>query len=285
MQELVELVLTHRPDILFLGDLVTTCHQIGRLKRKSEAALNDEWFVTTNISASPGRPVGMGAVIYCSLATHMTDCIVSPPSGSDGAAAVEGRILDIKVSRPGSPHTWHFIGVYQHVARSANKQARILLRESLHSIVDRARKDMHQVVILGDFNAAPPGGRWGYSRWSTVFKEDSLMEDWVQASAMTEISLSGGLSPTWKSSAGMQMAVLDRIFVTREDARSMGLSVHWCQPLIVFDHAFLLLRIHQSLAGSGYAGACRPDRIHSPHSRCQVNLTQWKQHLLLWPPL
>jgi len=87
------------------------------------------------------------------------------------------------------------------------------------------------------------------------------MEDWVRTSAITEISHSGGLSPTWKSNAGMQMAVLDRIFVTHEDSRSMELSVHWCQPLIVFDHALLLLRIHQSLAGSGYAGACRPDRM------------------------
>jgi len=60
-QELVELVLTHRPDILFLGDLVTTRDHIGRLKKRIENALNDEWFVTTNISALPGRPVGIGA--------------------------------------------------------------------------------------------------------------------------------------------------------------------------------------------------------------------------------
>ena len=61
IQELVELVLTHRPDIHFLGDLVTTRDHIGRLKKRIENALNDEWFVTTNISALPGRPVGIGA--------------------------------------------------------------------------------------------------------------------------------------------------------------------------------------------------------------------------------
>ena len=30
--EVVDLVLRHRPDILFLGDLVTARHHIGRLK-------------------------------------------------------------------------------------------------------------------------------------------------------------------------------------------------------------------------------------------------------------
>ena len=285
LQEIVELVLVQRPDILFLGDLVTTRNQMGRLKQRLEAALNGEWFVTTNISASPGRPVGIGAVIHCSLASHMTDCIIPHSGGSDRVAAIEGRILDIKISRPESPHTWHFIGVYQHVARSENKLARIRLRESLQNIIQQAREDRHQVVILGDFNAAPPNGRWGYSRWSTVFKEDGLMEDWVRSLALTEISHPIRPRPTWKSSAGMQTAILDRIFVSLADSRSMELSVYWCQPLIVFDHALLLLRIHQSLVGSGYAGACRPDRVIPSRPRCQVDLKKWKQYLPLWQRL
>ena len=64
--EVVELVIRHRPDILFLGHLVTARHHIGRLKKQLEQDLKDEWFVTRNISASSGRPVGMGAVIHCS---------------------------------------------------------------------------------------------------------------------------------------------------------------------------------------------------------------------------
>ena len=79
--EVVDLVLRHRPDILFLGDLVTARHHIGRLKKQLERDLNDEWFVTTNISASSGRPVGMGAIIHCSLAKHMLDCVVDCPKG------------------------------------------------------------------------------------------------------------------------------------------------------------------------------------------------------------
>jgi hypothetical protein len=60
LQEVVEVVLRHRPDILFLGDLVTSRTHIGRLKKRLESALHDEWFVTTNISELQGRPVGIG---------------------------------------------------------------------------------------------------------------------------------------------------------------------------------------------------------------------------------
>ena len=68
LEEVVELILKHRPDILFLGDLVTTRAHIGRLKKKLESALKDEWFVATNITKPPGRPVGIGAVVHWSLA-------------------------------------------------------------------------------------------------------------------------------------------------------------------------------------------------------------------------
>ncbi len=74
-QEVVEVVLRHRFDILFLGGLVTPRSSIGRLTKRVEAALHDEWFVTTNITALPGRPVGIGAVIHCSLANSMTDYV------------------------------------------------------------------------------------------------------------------------------------------------------------------------------------------------------------------
>ena len=141
--------------------------------------------MTTNISSLPGRPVGIGAVVHCSLANYMIDCVVPDPGGIDGAAAVDGRILHLKITRPETPHTWHFVGVYQHVARSTNIGARNLLRATLHGIIDQASKDTQPVVILGDFNSAPPQGRWGYSRWSATFKEDSLRETWVHASALT----------------------------------------------------------------------------------------------------
>ncbi len=54
-------------DILFLGDLVTSRDHVGRLKKRMDRDLHDEWFVITNISALPGRPVGLGigAIVHC----------------------------------------------------------------------------------------------------------------------------------------------------------------------------------------------------------------------------
>ena len=117
--EIVEMVLRHRPDILFLGDLVTSRDHIGRLKKRLESDLHDEWFVTTNISTQPGRPLGVGAIVHCSLARHMTDCVIPCPEANESESdkrawteAVYGRMLCIKITRPGSPHTWQFVGVY-----------------------------------------------------------------------------------------------------------------------------------------------------------------------------
>jgi hypothetical protein len=55
LPEVVKIVLLHRPDILFLGDLVTSRAHIGRLKQRLENELQDEWFITTNISTARGN--------------------------------------------------------------------------------------------------------------------------------------------------------------------------------------------------------------------------------------
>ena len=74
---------------------------IGRLKKQLESALQDEWFMTTNISAHPVRPVGVGAIVHCSLAKHMTDCVTvvlhpdairSESEKQDWARAVDGPV-------------------------------------------------------------------------------------------------------------------------------------------------------------------------------------------------
>ena len=113
------------------------------------------------VSALPGRPVGMGAIVHCSLASHMTDCVIQHPEASrpevspqDWAEATDGSIKCLKVSRPGSPYPWKFVGVYQHVARSENRKARSLLRSTLNELVSAALVENHRVAILGDFNAA-----------------------------------------------------------------------------------------------------------------------------------
>jgi hypothetical protein len=78
LAEVIVLVLRCRPDILFLGDLVTSRAHIGRLKKQIERNLKDEWFMITNINASSGSPVGVGAIIHCSLAKYITDCTIQP---------------------------------------------------------------------------------------------------------------------------------------------------------------------------------------------------------------
>ena len=179
LQEIVQLVLRHRPGIFFLGDLVTSPDHIGRLKKCLESELHDEWFVTSNISNLSGRPIGIGAIVHCSLAKHMTDCVIPYPGANDSenekrewTDAVGGRVQCIKVTGPGSPFTWQFVGVYQHVAKRENRTARALVRDTLAAMTEGAEKEGHRIVIVGDFNAAPPGGRWGYSKWSAAAAED-----------------------------------------------------------------------------------------------------------------
>ena len=291
LSDVVEMVLRHRPDILFLGDLVTSRDHIGRLKKQLESDLHDEWFVTTNISTQPGRPVGVGAIVHCSLARHMTDCVIPYPEANgsetdkqEWIGAVDGRIQCIKITRPGSPLTWQFVGVYQHVAASGKRAARAIVRNTLSDVVERATKEGHRVALLGDFNAAPLGGRWGYSKWSAAVREDKAMTDWLQAINLIEILHQGKPTPTWKPSEGPQEATLDRVFVTHEAPASLELSVQWCNQL-TFDHALLTLRIQHSQIGTGYAGACRPDRDTHPQSRCRVNLRKWRKHVPEWSRL
>jgi hypothetical protein len=70
---------------------------------------------------------------------------------------------------------------------SENRKARSLIRSTLNELVSTALVENHQVTILGDLNAAPPGGRWGYPQWSTTGKEDLVMNEWVQTSGLTEV--------------------------------------------------------------------------------------------------
>jgi hypothetical protein len=152
-------------------------------------------------------------------------------------------------------------------------------------MVEKARQDGHRIAILGDFNAAPPGGRWGYSQWSTAVREDQTMADWVKRIDLTEVLPQGTPAPTWKPSEGLQKAMLDRAFVTSDDLPLLELSVQWHCPLLVFDHALVILRLQHSLIGTGYAGACRPDRDAFPSSRCRVNLQKWREHMSTWNQL
>ncbi len=145
-------------DIFFLGDLVTSPDHIGRLKKCLESELHDELFVTSYISTLSGRPIGIGAIVHCSLEKHMNDCVIPYPGASDSANdkrewtdAVGGRVqcILVKVTCPGSPLTWQFVGVYQHVAKRENRTARALVRDTLAAMTERAKKEGHRIVIVG----------------------------------------------------------------------------------------------------------------------------------------
>jgi hypothetical protein len=157
------------------------------------------------------------------------------------------------------------------------------MRSTLHELVSAARVENHQVAILGDFNTAPPEGRQGYSRWSTMVQEDLIMNERVQTSCLTEVLQHGKLTPTWRPNESPKKAMLDRVFVAPDVYPLPELSVQWHSPDIIFDHAVRLLRIQQhSRIGTGYAGACRPDREAFPRSRCRVYLGKWRRHIGEW---
>ncbi len=82
-----------------------------------------------------------------------------------------------------------------------------------------------------------------------------------------------------------QEEALDRVLVTKDVLPSPELLVQWHSPTITFDHAVLILRIQHSLIGTGYAGACRPDRDSFPRSRCWINLRKWRTQVNEWSRL
>jgi endonuclease/exonuclease/phosphatase family metal-dependent hydrolase len=121
--------------------------------------------------------------------------------------------------------------------------ARAQVRNTLQESLIMARRDGHRVLILGDFNATPPKGRWGYATGSATVREDGTMENWVHDTNLTDVFQGGKSRPTWKPSEGPQPATLDRVFVSLLDLLPITMSVKWHKSLIVFDHAMLLLRV------------------------------------------
>jgi hypothetical protein len=96
LEGIADSVKQHRPAIFFLGDMGSSRDQIGRLRQRLEAELDDEWFLWTDTSAPPGYPVGMGAVIHCSLAQYIRKVELPCPLEVNREVwrrAVEGRLI------------------------------------------------------------------------------------------------------------------------------------------------------------------------------------------------
>ena len=287
LSEIVQLILCHRPDVLFLGDMGVARNKIGRLKQRMESGLGDEWFMLTDISPhrQRGGPVGMGVVVHCSLAKHVRTLDLPGPEGGDTAAwseAVAGRILPLQLSREGCPHTWLLVGVYQHVAEKANAHSRAHVLATMGALVTRAAREGHRAVLIGDMNSAPEGGRWKYKPSERFSRFDREMNDWVLSHACREI-VGTKLVHTWAMRHGAQRAALDRAFIYPNHESTSRLTVTWHQA--VFDHAMIMVRLPHHTAGIGYAGACRPVTAEARVPRCKVDLKKWKTRRDEWMQL
>ena len=281
LETVVALVKLHRPDILFLGDMGCSRAGVGRLRQRLTAELDDEWFLWTDISASPGYPIGMGAIIHCSLDQYIKKLdLPCPPEANNSiwSRAVEGRLMQLEICRPEFRRPWRYIGIYQHVARRAPKydSGEDLVRRTLTCILQEAKADTHQVLLLGDVNSAPLDGRWGYSYLSPVLQQVDLeMTRWIAAAGLVELT-SNPRQATWRPNLQHKRAILDRAFVYPNEAQTARLQVSWCKSSTMFDHAIILVTLPPSTAGFGFAGACPPTMTRS-RSGGQINLQKWNQ--------
>ena len=281
LEGIAAIVTRHRPDILFLGDMGATRAHIGRLRQRLEAELDDEWFLWTDINASPGYPIGMGAVIHCSLAQYISKIELPCPPDLDKeiwTGAVAGRLMQLEVTRPELPKPWRFIGIYQHVAKRAprNIAATGMVRRTLDCILEQTASENRRILLLGDVNSAPFGGRWGYSSKNhALLQADRIMMDWVISSGLTEVSHEP-LQATWKPNLEQKSAVLDRAFLFTPDAQLAGLQIHWAESSMLFDHAAIMINLPHSVAGMGFAGACPPIAQRSEH-QTKINVSKWMQ--------
>jgi hypothetical protein len=76
------------------------------------------------------------------LAKFITQEELRCPAGIERESwteAVTGRILHLKLSRPHCPHTWHLIGLYQHVASPEKSELRRWVLSSVAEIIEGAK--------------------------------------------------------------------------------------------------------------------------------------------------
>ncbi len=284
LSEIVQLILYHRPDVLFLGVLGVARNKIGLLKQRMESSLGDQWFMLTDISPynKRGGPVGMGVVVHCSLAKHVRTLDLPDPEGGDTATwsqAVTGKIFPLQLSREGCPHTWQLVCVYQHVAAASNAQSRAYVLATMGARITRAEREGNRAVLISDMNSAPEVGSWKYKPSERFSRFDREMNEWVRSHAYREI-VGTTLEHTWAMRHG---AALDRAFIYPAHESTSRLTVAWHQA--VFDHAMITVRLPHHMAGIGYAGACRPVMAGSRVPCCKVDLKKWKPRRDEWVQL
>ena len=279
LQGVLGLLEQHRPDILFLGDLGTSRHHIGRLRLRIQAAVDDEWFLFTDIRDVAGYPVGTGAMVHASAAKLIKQVSVPCPAGLDHSQwslAVSGRILLLEMDNPEVEGLTWFVGVNQHVATNENLEARAMVLSTLAHLVDSVQRRGGRLILMGDANAAPEGGRWGYSLRSKTRAADQQMNSWLAQSPLKEVSCAP-LRATWKACLLPKKAVLDRAWVLPAHLPASTLSVSWASEWPVFDHAMILLRLPSTVTGLGFAGACRQLHLPPVLPSGRINLSKFRK--------
>ena len=264
---------------MFLGDLGVPRHRIGRLKLQLESAVDEEWVFFKCISTSRGYPVGSGAMVHVSAAKFIKQLEVPCPPGLDPqewSLAVDGRILHLELDRPEAGGRIWYVGLNQHVAANDKTLPRELVLSTLAHITSLAQMQNLRLVIIGDANAAPAGGRWGYSHNTKTGVADQRMCEWLTSTLLREIH-SVPLQPTWKACLLSKKATLDRAWIYPPDLPVSSLQVKWERSLPVFDHAMIMLQLSHTVAGLGFAGACRPLNHSIPLPRCRVNVRKFRE--------
>ena len=142
----------------------------------------------------------------------------------------------------------------------------------------------HQLLIVGDINAAPAGGRWGYSSHSKVRRADEQVTAWHNSSGLLEVP-NRPPRATWRACLHAKKAVLDRAWVYPTNLPVSPLSVLWAPDRRALDHAMILLRLPQAVAGIGYAGSCRPLHQALPLPRCRADPRRLKERREEWTHL
>jgi len=284
LPRVLDLLEEHRPDILFLGDLGTSRNHIGRLRQQIQAGVDEEWVFLSDIGNTAGYPVGSGALVHASAARYIKQIDATCPPEMDRdqwLLAVPGRILHLELDHPDCERRVWLVGLNQHIAAKDRVQAREMVLATLKHITIQASDQGLRLIILGDANSAPEGGRWGYLRHSKTRDADLQMSTWLSQTSLREIFPSSPQA-TWKACLLPRKATLDRAWVFPANLPVSDLRVTWAEMQPVFDHAMISLRLPHTVAGMGFAGACRPQRqTVCDKSRCRVNLRKFREPEIL----
>ena len=129
------------------------------------------------------------------------------PAGIDDeqlSAAVGGRLLGLKLFRPEISGPLFLLGMNQHVVRDSSIALRSILLQTVVNMKTLAQACRGWFALIGDMNAAPDGGRWGYSSRSKTHEDDRLNLEWSHQCGLKEVS-NAQSHATWKACLRAQM--------------------------------------------------------------------------------